>query len=166
MDLGVHLSPHPVSLFMGSLRGGATVQPECTWALQWSLLQEGESDELFPWQRTCAEMSPGQRGHPRILWEAVFRCPVSLLHIIRKGVKSHSGCTSGLDASLCHRQLQGTLNWAGVWLVSNPGVNDMQAPVLLLPHCWGSLGGSSNLLLALTASSLKWANVMHIWDRL
>ena len=40
--------PHPVSLFMGSLRGGASVQPVCTWALHWSLLQEGESDELFP----------------------------------------------------------------------------------------------------------------------
>ena len=44
--------PHPVGLIVGSLRGGATEQPVCTWALQWPLLQEGESDELFPWQRT------------------------------------------------------------------------------------------------------------------
>lgn len=129
--------PHPVSLFMGSLRGGASDAARVYMGPALVPSPGRGSDELFPWQRTsgCAEMSPGQRGHPRILREAVSKVPcVSAAHD-QEGGEVPFRLWVRLDAGLVSPAAPGYpgLSWGVISI--KPGVSDMQSPVLLLPHC-------------------------------
>lgn len=169
MDPGVHLSPPPRESVYGEPEGrslsaarvymGPALVPSPGRGVWWAF---SLAEDL----RVCRNES-WTGGSPLEFWEKLFPGALCLCCTWSgRGWSPVQAVGHGWMQALCHQQLQGTLDWAGVWLVSNPGVGDMQSPVLLLPHCWGSLGGSSNLLLALTASSLKWANAMPIWDRL